>query len=81
MRIVAKGKHRASVLGLVKFIAAVAIVYFHTLMGVPRHFSALYLLVELFFFITGYYTLKHFQDKTKDVYADSVETKSQKALN
>ena len=80
MRIVAKGKHRASVLGLVKFIAAVAIVYFHTLMGAPRHFSALYLLVELFFFITGYYTFKHFQDKVKDIRTNSVETKSLKAL-
>ena len=42
-------KHRASALGLVKFIAAVAIVYCHTLLGKPEHFSTLYLLVELFF--------------------------------
>lgn len=79
MKIV-EGKHRASALGLVKFIAAVAIVYFHTLLGASRHFSSLYLLVELFFFITGYYTFKHFQDKIKDLHSDSVEVKSLKAL-
>lgn len=73
-------KHRASALGLVKFIAAVAIVYFHTLLGRPEHFSTLYLLVELFFFITGYYTFKHFQNSTVGVGVDDIDTKAKKAL-
>lgn len=79
MKIV-EGKHRASVLGLVKFIAAVAIVYFHTLLGKPEHFSTLYLLVELFFFITGYYTFKHFQGRSVSILNDDIDTKAKKAL-
>lgn len=79
MKIV-EGRHRASVLGLVKFIAAVAIVYFHTLLGKPEHFSTLYLLVELFFFITGYYTFKHFQDRSVSILNDDIDTKAKKAL-
>ena len=79
MKIV-EAKHRASVLGLVKFIAAVAIVYFHTLLGKPEHFSTLYWLVELFFFITGYYTFKHFQDKATAINKDGIDKKAKKAL-
>ena len=79
MKIV-NGRHRASMLGLVKFIAAVAIVYFHTLLGKPEHFSTLYLLVELFFFITGYYTFKHFQDRGTEISNDDIDTKAKKAL-
>lgn len=79
MKIV-EGEHRASMLGLVKFIAAVAIVYFHTLLGEPEHFSTLYLLVELFFFITGYYTFKHFQDRNTEISNDDIDTKAKEAL-
>lgn len=79
MKIV-EGKHRASVLGLVKFIAAVAIVYFHTLLGKPEYFSTLYLLVELFFFIAGYYTFKHFQDRSTEISNDDIDNKAKKAL-
>ena len=73
-------KHRSSMLGLVKFIASVAIVYFHTLLGRPDHFSTLYLLVELFFFITGYYTFKHFQSRESKIASDNIDAKAKKAL-
>lgn len=63
MRIV-KNNKRISVLGLIKFFAAIAIVYFHTLPTDPStHWWHLWLLVELFFFITGYFTFKHFRKK------------------
>ena len=63
MRIV-KNNKRISVLGLIKFFTAIAIVYFHTLPTDPStHWSHLWLLVELFFFITGYFTFKHFRKK------------------
>lgn len=60
MKIV-KNNKRISVLGLIKFLAAIAIVYFHVF---PEgHWSHLWLLVEIFFFITGYFTFKHFRKK------------------
>ena len=63
---IVKSNKRQSIIDLVKFIAAVAIVYYHTLYGrTDLHFSMLYLLVELFFFITGYYTFSHFRKKRK----------------
>lgn len=60
MRIV-KNNKRISVLGLIKFLAAIAIVYYHTDLG--GHWNHLWILVELFFFITGYFTFKHFRKK------------------
>lgn len=78
MRIVNK-KHRASVLGLMKFAAALAIIYYHTI-DPAQHWSMLYLLVEFFFFVTGYYTYKHFQSKQHDIQTDTVEEKSSKAI-
>ena len=60
MRIVQNNK-RISVLGLIKFLAAIAIVYFH--ISTRDHWEHLWLLVELFFFITGYFTFKHFRKK------------------
>ena len=51
MRIV-KNNKRISVLGLIKFFAAIAIVYFHTLPTDPStHWRHLWLLVELFFLL------------------------------
>ena len=73
--------HRASILDLIKFIAAIAIVYFHTLLGDQNaHFGTLYFLVELFFFITGYYTFRHFQSDQKSIQRDSWDVKGEKAL-
>lgn len=58
--------NRISMLGLVKFVAAVAIVYYHMVDLNTGHWGSLFLLVELFFFITGYFTYKHFdKDKNK----------------
>ena len=78
MKIV-EGEHRASVLGLMKFVAAIAIVYYHTL-DPAQHWSMLYLLVEFFFFVTGYYTYRHFQSKQRSIQTDAVEEKSSKAI-
>lgn len=75
------GKHRASMLGMAKFIAAVAITYFHALNGTHGNWSLLYLLVEFFFFVTGYYTYKHFQTVIgNDSERATVETKVKRAL-
>lgn len=56
-----KANHRSGMIAIIKFLAAIGIVYFHTIPGGEYHWSELKLLVELFFFITGYYTFKHFQ--------------------
>lgn len=74
------GKHRASVLGLTKFIAALGIVYLHTLNGSHGHWSLLFLFVEFFFFITGYYTYKHFQQTIKDESDVTAEIRAKRAL-
>lgn len=79
MRIV-KNNKRISVLGLIKFFAAIAIVYFHTLPTDPStHWRHLWLLVELFFFITGYFTFKHFRKKENR--GKTLEQKSKNAIS
>lgn len=78
MKVVEK-KNRVSILGLVKFIAAVAIVYYHMVDLKSEHWGSLFLLVELFFFITGYFTYKHF-DKINDSDKISLEEKSGRAI-
>lgn len=79
MRIV-KNNKRISVLGLIKFFAAIAIVYFHTLPTDPStHWWHLWLLVELFFFITGYFTFKHFRKKKNR--GKTLEQKSKNAIS
>lgn len=76
MRIV-KNNKRISVLGLIKFLAAIAIVYFHVF---PEgHWSHLWLLVEMFFFITGYFTFKHFRKKENR--GKTAEQKSKNAIS
>lgn len=74
------GKHRASILGLTKFIAALGIVYLHALNGSRGHWSLLFLFVEFFFFITGYYTYKHFQQIIHNEVDVTVEMKAKRAL-
>lgn len=44
-------------------------------MGASRHFSSLYLLVELFFFIPGYYAFKHFQPRSAETINDDANSK------
>lgn len=76
MRIV-KNNKRISVLGLIKFLAAIAIIYFHVF---PEgHWSHLWLLVEIFFFITGYFTFKHFRKKENR--GKTAEQKSKNAIS
>lgn len=75
-----EGKHRASVLGLTKFIAALGIVYLHALNGSRGHWSLLFLFVEFFFFVTGYYTYKHFQQIVDNEVDSTVEIKAKRAL-
>ena len=70
---------RFSVLGLVKFLAAIAIVLYH-ITPYDAHWRQGHLLVEFFFFITGYFTYKHFQKDPASIENDSFETKSRKAL-
>ena len=78
---IVKSNKRQSIIDLVKFIAAVAIVYYHTLYGrTDLHFSMLYLLVELFFFITGYYTFSHFRKKRKQSGGESWDVRARNAL-
>ncbi len=72
-------KRRISILGLIKFIAAVAIVYYHMVDLKSEHWGSLFLLVELFFFITGYFTYKHF-DKINDSDKISLEEKGKRAI-
>lgn len=75
MKIV-KNNKRISVLGLIKFLATIAIVYFHI---IPEgHWSHLWLLVEIFFFITGYFTFKHFRKKENR--GKTLEQKSKNAI-
>ena len=75
MKIV-KNNKRISVLGLIKFLAAIAIVYFHV--RISDYWEHLWLLVELFFFITGYFTFKHFRKKENR--GKNLEQKSKNAI-
>ena len=75
MKIV-KNNKRISVLGLIKFLAAIAIVYFHA--RLDDHWEHLWLLVELFFFITGYFTFKHLRKKENR--GKTLEQKSKNAI-
>ncbi|MDO4271972.1 MAG: acyltransferase [Candidatus Saccharibacteria bacterium] len=78
MKIVENNKH-VSMLGLAKFIAALSIVYLHC--GHSQGtFSSLYLFVEFFFIITGYFTFKHFQQHKDDIANDNIDTKAHKAI-
>lgn len=61
MRIV-KNNKRISVLGLIKFLAAIAIIFHHAFIN-SGHGTHFWLFVDLFFFITGYFTFKHFRKK------------------
>lgn len=79
MKDIVSNKRRISVLGLIKFIAAVAIVYYHTIDPWLNHWGSLFLLVELFFFITGYFTYKHF-DEINSPNRLSLEEKSKRAI-
>ena len=76
MRIV-KNNKRISVLGLIKFLAAIAIVYFH--ISTRDHWEHLWILVELFFFVTGYFTFKHFRKKENR--CKTIEQKSKNAIS
>ena len=62
---IAKKYNRISLLGFIKFFAAILIVWFHTsIFFLPEEtwrFTTGRILVELFFIITGYFTAKHFQ--------------------
>ena len=74
---IVKNNKRISVLGLIKFLAAIAIIYFHVF---PEgHSSHLWLLVEMFFFITGYFTFKHFRKKRNR--GKTAEQKSKSAIS
>lgn len=80
MKNTVSNRRRISVLGLIKFIAAVAIVYYHTINNpLLEHWGLLFLLVELFFFITGYFTYKHF-DEINSPNRLSLEEKSKRAI-
>lgn len=72
-----KNSQRISILGLVKFIAAVAIVYYHMVEITTDHWGSLFLLVELFFFITGYFTYKHFNKRKA---SQSLNNKAKEAI-
>lgn len=61
MRIV-KNNKRISALGLIKFLAAIAIILHHAFIN-SGHGTHFWLFVDLFFFITGYFTFKHFRKK------------------
>ena len=64
-----KSKRRISVVDLLRFIACLFIIWYHS----PYiryednfyafHFTGSFLFVELFFMLTGYFTIKHFADK------------------
>lgn len=78
MKVVENNKH-ISMLGLTKFIAALSIVYLHSGHS-EGTFSSLYLFVEFFFIITGYFTFKHFQQHKDDIVSDNIDTKARKAI-
>ena len=76
MKLVENNK-RISMLGLVKFLAALAILIYH-IRGGYVHGGQTYLLVEFFFFITGYFTFRHF--RKKGVRGKTREEKSKNAI-
>ena len=63
-------KRHFGVIDLMKFIAVIGIVYFHTLNNQQRHFDTTYLLVEFFFFLSGYFTFKHFDEHSDSKLCD-----------
>lgn len=69
---------RLSMLGLVKFLAILAIVYFHLqpTSSAKCKWFRLYLLVEFFFIVSGYFTFKHFQKYS----ISTTEDKSKRAI-
>ena len=75
-----EAKKRVSALGLIKFLAAIAIVYYHIFPSSNDHWSQLYILVELFFIISGYFTFLHFQKDKNAIREDSLERKAKNAL-
>lgn len=67
---------RLSMLGLAKFLAILAIVYYHLQPTSLAKWTRLYLLVEFFFIISGYFTFKHFQKYI----TSTTENKSKRAI-
>ena len=70
---------RYSYIGLLKFFAAVGIVFLHSGKG-DSHWGCLWILVEFFFMLTGYFTYKHFQKDSKSIARDTLEQKSNKSI-
>ena len=75
---------RISLLGFIKFVAAVLIAWFHTSIffaskSEPR-FTTGCILVELFFIITGYFTAKHFQNNKMGIQTLSINEKALLAI-
>ena len=81
---IAKKYNRISLLGFIKFFAAILIVWFHTsIFFLPEEtwrFTTGRILVELFFIITGYFTAKHFQKDEDSLKALSINEKALSAI-
>lgn len=75
-----KNSKRISYLGLLKFLAAIAIIFYHAKTALTAHGGALYTLVEFFMFITGYFTFKHFHSKKDEIKRNSIEKKATNAI-
>lgn len=75
-----KNSKRISYLGLLKFLAAIAIIFYHAKIAITAHGGALYTLVEFFMFITGYFTFKHFHSKKDEIKRNSIEKKATNAI-
>lgn len=74
-----KKSPRLSYIGLLKFLAAVGIVFLHSGKG-SDHWGCLWILVEFFFMLTGYFTFRHFQRDQNAIENDDIEQKSTKAI-
>lgn len=70
---------RYSYVGLLKFLAALCIIYLHTGKG-GSHWGCSWILVEFFFMLTGYFTYRHFQKDRNSINNDDIEEKSKKAI-
>lgn len=75
-----RNSKRISYLGLLKFLAAIAIIFYHSKTELTSHGGAIYTLVEFFALITGYFTFRHFHIKKEEIKRDSIEKKSAKAF-
>lgn len=70
---------RYSYLGLLKFLASMGIVIVHTL-DQNANWGKLWYLVEFYFFITGFFTYRHFQQRRIPGKKTSIELKAKRAF-